>query len=168
MTEPMQEEFWGDSMWIDFYLNVKGVNFDKWTSVFRFTNDRDKNRDEYGNRCPGVFVHPEKVYIGNAVNGEVSHDLYIRPEIDFLVDVPMHISISQNKVANGSVIYQVKMDGKSKDGWTMVNTQPVTKFMNPKLMLSDKHYDSFGPEGTLRELRFMKNKISKFISKSDF
>ena len=81
-------------------------------------------------------------------------------EYDIIQDKPVHFSIQQDTKANGTMIYEIKRNGKSMK--SIENTEPKS-LKDLTLFLSDNHYDSFERFGELRELRFMKHKMSKLL-----
>ena len=147
---------WGNSFWIDFYIQIM-AKATEWTNVFRFTNEKDKNDENYGNRCPAIFVKSNRMTISNAVNDNNKY-----PMTDYLTVGKMyHVALSQSTNQNGSVIYKFILDGKQENA--VENTKPIEKFINTKLYLSDNEYDSFGMYGRITELRYMRHSISKCI-----
>ena len=56
--EPMKNDYWGKTMWLDFYLILRDDSMgSSWKHVFRLTNDVDVGNKDYGNRCPLIAIN---------------------------------------------------------------------------------------------------------------
>ena len=69
------------------------------------------------------------------------------------------IEISQKKNSDGEAVYKIIINGEIFH--EVINTTP-RNFYNATLYLSDVHYDTFGPYGSLANLR-ISSALSKLI-----
>ena len=124
-------------------------------NVFRITNT-DHNYNELGDRIPAFFVFQNKQFgFFFRVNG---NDNYAT-KYDYELNKQYHIELSQKKNSDGKAIYKIIINGETIH--EVINTTPKI-FDNALLYLSDVHYDTFTPYGSLANLR-ISSALSKLI-----
>ena len=140
---------------VEMEINVTVVN------VFRITNtDNDyfgqgmNISNGLGDRIPALFVFQNKQFgFRFRVNGYNNYDI----QYDYELNKQYQIEISQKKNSDGEAVYKIIINGTTFH--EVINTTP-RNFYNATLYLSDVHYDTFGPYGSLANLR-----ISSALSK---
>ena len=128
-------------------LDVNEVN------VFRITNT-DSNHDGLGDRIPALFVKQSKqLCFRFHVNGNDNYQI----DYDYELNKQYQIEISQNLNSDGEAVYKIIINGETFS--EVPNTTP-RNFYDATLYLSDDHYDTFAPYGSLANLS-----ISSSLSK---
>ena len=116
--------------------------------MFRITNT-DHNGYELGDRIPAFFVNGserKKIFgFRFRVNGNDNYDTNYYYELN----KQYHIEISQKKNSDGEAVYKIIINGETFH--EVINTTP-RNFDNAMLYLSDVHYDTFAPYGSLANL----------------
>ena len=134
---------------VEMELNVTEVN------VFRITNT-DNNYFGLGDRIPALFVYQNKRFgFRFHVNGNYNYAI----QYDYELNKQYQIEISQKKNSDGKAIYKIIINGETIH--EVINTTP-RNFDNALLYLSDVHYDTFAPYGSLANLRISSG-LSKLI-----
>ena len=128
-------------------LGVNEVN------VFRITNT-DNNYNGLGDRIPAFNIFQDKRFgFRFHVNGNENYKI----DYDYELNKQYQIEISQKKNSDGEAVYKIIINGETFH--EVINTSP-SHFDNVLVYLSDVHYDTFGPFGSLANLR-----ISSVLSK---
>ena len=128
-------------------LDVNEVN------VLRITNS-DQNYGELGDRSPGLFIKQSKLFCFRfGVNGNDNYAI----NYDYELNKQYQIEISQNLNSDGEAVYKIIINGETFH--EVINTTP-RNFYDATLYLSDDHYDTFAPYGSLENLS-----ISSSLSK---
>ena len=124
-------------------------------NVFRITNT-DHNIFGLGDRIPVLFVfHSKKFGFRFRVNGNENYGY----NYDYELNKQYQIEISQKKNSDGKAVYKIIINGETFH--EVINTTP-RNFDNAMLYLSDVHYDTFAPYGSLANLR-ISSALSKLI-----
>ena len=110
-----------------------------WYNIFHATISG--NRDVYGSRVPGIWIHYIDgnilVHIASSVNGEISYN-YKTPPSPIQLKKWVTINISQTKVGD---VYQYKMSMNGEVMKMANNTQPQ-EFLNVKIYISDPWFEA--------------------------
>ena len=122
-------------------------------NVFRITNtDNDYFRlgtdvsNGLGDRIPALFVFQNKQFgFRFHVNGNNNYAI----QYDYELNKQYQIEISQKKNSDGEAVYKIIINGETFH--EVINTTP-RNFDNAMLYLSDVHYDTFAPYGSLANL----------------
>ena len=120
-------------------LNVNEVN------LFRITNT-DNNYSGLGDRIPALFVFQNKQF---GFRFRVNGNNHYKTQYDYELNKQYQIEICQKKNSDGEAVYQIIINGETFHG--IINTTPKN-FDNAMLYLSDVHYDTFAPYGSLANL----------------
>ena len=109
---------------------------------------------ELGDRIPAFLVFQNKRFgFRFRVNGNDNYGT----NYDYELNKQYQIEISQEKNSDGEAVYKIIINGETFH--EVINTTP-SNFDNVLVYLSDVHYDTFGPFGSLANLR-----ISSVLSK---
>ena len=128
-------------------LGVNEVN------VFRITNT-DNNYNGLGDRIPAFNIFQDKRFgFRFHVNGNENYKI----DYDYELNKQYQIEISQNLNSDGEAVYKIIINGETFH--EVINTTP-RNFYDATLYLSDDHYDTFEPYGSLANLS-----ISSSLSK---
>ena len=102
--------------------------------------------------CPNIYC-AKRFGFRFPANGELNNVL------DYIYELnkQYHIEISQEANSDGEAVYKIIINGETFH--EVINTTP-SHFDNALVYLSDEHYDTFGPYGSLANLR-----ISSVLSK---
>ena len=137
---------WSQEFRIEFDILVKMEIPVNDVNVFRITNT-DHNIFGLGDRIPVLFVfHSKKFGFRFRVNGNENYGY----NYDYELNKQYQIEISQKKNSDGKAVYKIIINGETFH--EVINTTP-RNFDNAMLYLSDVHYDTFAPYGSLANLR---------------
>ena len=119
---------------------------DKHVNVFRITNT-DHNYHELGDRIPAFFVFQNKQF---GFRFRVSGNDDYATQYDYELNKQYQIELSQKRNSDALAVYKIIINGETFH--EVINTTP-RNFDNAMLYLSDVHYDTFAPYGSLANLR---------------
>ena len=110
------------------------------TNILHFSAGGADNTN-YGDRLPAVYIKNggllnSYIQIASAVNGNKNHVV----DIQFFVGILHQITIRQYKDFHGQHVYQILVDGKSRE--RIVNSQPKS-FKDVKFYASNPWTTSF-------------------------
>ena len=120
-------------------LDVNEVN------VFRITNT-DNNYNGLGDRIPVLNIFQDKRF---GFRYHVDGNNNYKVDYDYELNKQYQIEISQNLNSDGEAVYKIIINGETFH--EVINTTP-RNFDNAMLYLSDVHYDTFAPYGSLANL----------------
>ena len=95
--------------------------------------------------CPNIYC-AKRFGFSFSGNGEFKNVIKYVYELN----KQYHIEISQEKNSDGKAVYKIIINGETFH--EVINTTP-SHFDNAMVYLSDEHYATFGPYGSLANLR---------------